>query len=70
MIFNQSEVRGICTTYVAATALAARSDFGPPKRPEMMGEITKGRLEGLLVDEVFFCGLQYDRNVETYLFLI
>lgn len=66
MIFNQSEVRGICTTYVAATALAARSDFGPPKRPEMMGEITKGRLEGLLVDE----GLQYDRNVETYLFLI
>lgn len=66
MIFNLSEVRGICTTYVAATALAARSDFGPPKRPEMMGEITKGRLEGLLVDE----GLQYDRNVETYLFLI
>lgn len=47
-------MRGICTTYVAATALAARSDFGPPKRPEMMGEITKGRLEGLLVDEVFF----------------
>ena len=66
LIFNLSEVRGICTTYVAATALAARSDFGPPKRPEMMGEITKGRLEGLLVDE----GLQYDRNVETYLFLI
>lgn len=66
MIFNISEVRGICTTYVAATALAARSDFGPPKRPERMGEITKGRLEGLLVDE----GLQYDRNVETYLFLI
>lgn len=59
-------MRGICTTYVAATALAARSDFGPPKRPERMGEITKGRLEGLLVDE----GLQYDRNVETYLFLI